>query len=476
MTPELHKNIVFIDSAVSDLGAILDSLPADAEVIRLDAGSDGLSQIASVLAGRSGIESLHIVSHGGPGLLKLGSANIDLNSFGAHAADFNTIRASLSAGADMLLYGCDVASGVNGFTFIKTLAAVTGADVAASTNLTGATQAGGDWTLEAATGNIEAAAISATGMAGTLAAPTITMGDSSILFEEGKPAVVIGENIQFTSGSNYGGGYVRFDVANSTDGDQLGLNLGNADTPNAIGAISVDGNVVYLGNGTGKDVVGSVDEINNGKAGNPLQVNFSSNFANPSFESGSGSVTGWDIGNQWVNLGTTVIAGHVSPEDPTDAPNSGGDNDAPLSSSFNYQIAKEGSDGGNSLRLYSSIGTTNGYDTVHGPYAVSNQFQAAAGDVLYFDWKAQGGGDAFDAFGYLLNADTGDYRIVLDRTGYRAGDCSVQWQLPLCICFGYLGRIGRQGGWRFAVHRQFQGVRQQGQRYRRHEYRRAGHL
>lgn len=427
MTPELHKNIVFIDSAVSDLDAILESLPADAEVVRLEAGSDGLSQIASALAGRSGIESLHIVSHGGPGLLKLGSANIDLTSFGAHAADFNTIRASLSAGADLLLYGCDVAAGVNGFTFIKTLAAVTGADVAASTNLTGATQAGGDWTLEASTGNIEAATIAATEMAGTLAAPTITMGDTSILFEEGKPAVVIGENIQFTSGSSYGGGYVRFEVADSASGDQLGLNLGNAATPNAIGAISVDGNVVYLGNGTGKDVVGSVDEINNGKAGNPLQVNFSSNFANPSFESGNGSVTGWDIGTEWVNLGTTKIGGWTTPEDLTNAPNSGGDNEEPDSAQFNYEIAKQGSDGGSSLRLFSNISTLEPYDTVHGPYALSNEFKAAQGDVLYFDWKAAGGSDAFDAFGYLLNADTGDYEIVLNRTGVNAAE-STNWE------------------------------------------------
>lgn len=427
MTPELQKNIVFIDSAVSDVEAILSSLPADAEVVYLDAGTNGLSQIASTLAGRSGIDSMHIISHGGAGLLKLGGASIDQSSFGTQAADFATIRASLNPGADLLLYGCDVAAGVNGFGFIQTLAAVTGADVAASTNLTGASNSGGDWTLEASTGSIESTVIAATGMAGTLAAPTITMGDSTILFEEGKPPVVIGENIQFTSGSSYGGGYVRFEVANSSDGDQLGLNLGASATPNAVGAISVDGDVVYLGNGSGKDVVGSIDEVNNGRDGNPLQINFSSNFANPSFESGNGSVTGWEIGTEWVNLGTTVIGGHVSPEDPTNAPNSGGDNEEPDGADFDYEVAAGGSDGGYSLRLFSNISTKEGFDTVHGPYALSNEFKAAQGDVLYFDWKAAGGSDAFDAFGYLLNADTGAYEIVLNRTGANASE-STNWE------------------------------------------------
>jgi len=421
MTPELQKNIVFIDSAVSDVQAILDNLPADTEVIRLSADADGLGQIASALAGRSGIESLHVVSHGGPGLLQLGNANIDLNGLSAHAADLATIRAALGAGADLLLYGCDVAAGDNGLAFIKTLAAATGADVAASTDLTGAAAAGGNWTLEAATGTIEASTIAAAGMSGTLAAPTITMGDD-ILFEEGSAPILIGENIQFASGSNYGGGYVSFEVENASKGDQLGLNLASPANANATGAISIDDGTVYLGNGTGKDVIGSVDATNNGVNGKALQINFSSNFANSGFEapaSGSG-VTGWDIGKQWVNLGVTEIGGFISPVDLTNPPNTSGDDRQPNSAQYDFELTNQNSTGepGQSLRLYSQgMQTQQGFDVVHGPYAVSNVFESAQGDVLYFDWKAAGGADAFDAFGYLLNATTGEATIVLNETG-----------------------------------------------------------
>lgn len=430
MTLVLQKNIVFIDSAVSDLQAILDSLPADTEVIQLSADADGLGQIASALAGRSGIESLHIVSHGGPGLLQLGNASIDLNSLSAHTADLATIRASLGAGADLLLYGCDVAAGDNGLAFIKTLAAATGADVAASTDLTGATAAGGNWNLEAATGTIEAAAIAAAGMSGTLAAPTITMGDD-ILFEEGSAPILIGEDIQFASGSNYGGGYVSFEVANASKGDQLGLNLASPANANATGAISIDGGTVYLGNGTGKDVVGSVDAINNGVNGKALQINFSANFANGGFEAPAtgSSVTGWNIGKQWVDLGVTQIGGFTSPVDPTDPPNTSGDNREPSGANYDFELTNQNSTGepGQSLRLYSEGMTTQeGFDVVHGPYAVSNVFESAQGDVLYFDWKAAGGDDAFDAFGYLLNTTTGVATIVLNETGTSANG-STPW-------------------------------------------------
>ena len=54
-----------------------------------------------------------------------------------------------------MLYGCDVAQGDVGQQFIEQLGVLTGADIAASTDLTGAANKGGNWVLEAATGIIE---------------------------------------------------------------------------------------------------------------------------------------------------------------------------------------------------------------------------------------------------------------------------------------------------------------------------------
>ena len=62
------------------------------------------------------------------------------------------IGASLTVGGDILLYGCNVAESATGLRFINRLAHFTGADVAASDDTTGNAALGGDWQLEAATG------------------------------------------------------------------------------------------------------------------------------------------------------------------------------------------------------------------------------------------------------------------------------------------------------------------------------------
>lgn len=65
------------------------------------------------------------------------------------------IGRALSASGDILLHGCDVASGEAGAPFISQWAKLTQADVAASTNRTGASHLGGDWVLEAILGQVE---------------------------------------------------------------------------------------------------------------------------------------------------------------------------------------------------------------------------------------------------------------------------------------------------------------------------------
>ena len=62
----------------------------------------------------------------------------------------------LVSDAEILLYGCNVAKGDFGAAFAQRLSQLTGANVAASTSLTGSAKKGGDWELEYATGEIKA--------------------------------------------------------------------------------------------------------------------------------------------------------------------------------------------------------------------------------------------------------------------------------------------------------------------------------
>ncbi|MGV8803354.1 MAG: cadherin-like domain-containing protein, partial [Polaromonas sp.] len=168
------SEIIFIDSRVEDLQAFLDA-HQHSEVIVLDAKRDGVEQIAATLAGRKGISTVQILSHGEAGRLELGKGSLDAQGISTHAGDMAIIKSALTDDADILIYGCDVAAGAKGQAFMQALATATGADIAASINPTGASAQGGDWLLESTTGKIEATALSLDGFDGVLTtAPTVT--------------------------------------------------------------------------------------------------------------------------------------------------------------------------------------------------------------------------------------------------------------------------------------------------------------
>ena len=163
------NEIVFIDGAVEGAEALISSFPAGTEIYILDVESDGVEQIASVLEGRSGFDAIHIFSHGRSGTLDLGSTKLTEASIASrHADEMETIRAALSVNADILIYGCDFGANARGVSAIEALADATGADIAASEDLTGATNLGGDWELEIEVGSVEAEAITAAAFAGVL--------------------------------------------------------------------------------------------------------------------------------------------------------------------------------------------------------------------------------------------------------------------------------------------------------------------
>ncbi|MBY4675181.1 DUF4347 domain-containing protein [Marinobacterium arenosum] len=149
-----NKDVIVVDSSVADWQSLLDGVAETTEVIVLDAGRDGLAQIAEALADRSDIDALHIVSHGSAGLLQLGNARVDSASLDGYGDELATIGNALAEQGDILLYGCNVAAGADGQAFVAALAERTGADVAASDDLTGSERLGGDWMLEHQVGDI----------------------------------------------------------------------------------------------------------------------------------------------------------------------------------------------------------------------------------------------------------------------------------------------------------------------------------
>ncbi|MBX3329147.1 MAG: DUF4347 domain-containing protein [Nitrospira sp.] len=153
---ESTTEVVFVDPTVPDYKALLAGIGHNVEVVVLDATRDGIGQIAESLTGRSGIDAIHLISHGSSGELQLGTGRLTAESMSTEYADeLATIRDALSDHADLLVYGCNFAEGQTGLDAVQYLADLTGADVQASTDVTGHISLGGDWEFEVQTGAIE---------------------------------------------------------------------------------------------------------------------------------------------------------------------------------------------------------------------------------------------------------------------------------------------------------------------------------
>jgi VCBS repeat-containing protein len=163
------REVVVIDSAIADYDQILAVVDPDAMVVVLDPTRDGVEQIAEAVSSLQNVEAIHIFSHGRSGTLDLGSTKLtEASMAGRHADEMAIIRAVLAEQADILIYGCDFAAGSRGESAVVAFAAATGADVAASKDLTGAADLGGNWVLEDVIGDVDEQAISATGWNGLL--------------------------------------------------------------------------------------------------------------------------------------------------------------------------------------------------------------------------------------------------------------------------------------------------------------------
>ena len=149
-------NIVFIDAAVPDYQTLIEGLPVNSTYFVLDAQKDGVAKIEQYLAGYSNLDSIQIFSHGSQGSLYLGNAVLSNNTLKQYQDQLANIGSHLKDTGDILLYGCNVAEGDTGLQFIDALAKATGADVAASNDITGSAVLGGNWQLETNTGSIEA--------------------------------------------------------------------------------------------------------------------------------------------------------------------------------------------------------------------------------------------------------------------------------------------------------------------------------
>ena len=155
--------LIVVDSTVEGYEELLQKLSSyqsgQADLLVLDQQRDGLTQIAERLEQLGETKAIHIISHGDEAGLHLGSTWLSADTISREEGTLAQWQGFLSSDADLLLYGCDLAATTSGQQFLQTLGVLTGTDVAASTNATGAANLGGDWNLEYQVGRLQTASL-----------------------------------------------------------------------------------------------------------------------------------------------------------------------------------------------------------------------------------------------------------------------------------------------------------------------------
>ncbi|MGE0312860.1 MAG: cadherin-like domain-containing protein [Lautropia sp.] len=152
--PAGHQVLV-VDAAVPDAerlaDAVIASMPDAAwHRVLLEPGGDAIAQIGralDALPADAPVAALHLFTHGGDAEIRLGSMALDVDSLAARATGVAGWRPALE-GAELRVYGCEVAASAEGRALVDALGRLTGATVLASTDVTGSADRQGDWDLE----------------------------------------------------------------------------------------------------------------------------------------------------------------------------------------------------------------------------------------------------------------------------------------------------------------------------------------
>jgi hypothetical protein len=151
-----RKEVAFVDTSVADYKALEAGIRDGVAIVEIDGTQSGLAQMAVWAQANQGYDAIHVLAHGAEADQIIGTDQLTLSSLGDDVtrAELAEIGSALKAGGDLLLYGCEVGAGTAGQALLSGIAQATGADVAASTDVTGID---GNWDLERVFGTIDVA-------------------------------------------------------------------------------------------------------------------------------------------------------------------------------------------------------------------------------------------------------------------------------------------------------------------------------
>ena len=147
--PAAPRQLVVVDPQLDDIDVLASGISGPGiDLVTLRADSDPLAQIEAALGHSGQVSAVHIFSHATAGQFTLSGLAIDQELVSARADAVARWSENLTDDATLFLYGCNLAETVAGRSLVDRMAELTGATVAASTDLTGSPLLGGNWQLE----------------------------------------------------------------------------------------------------------------------------------------------------------------------------------------------------------------------------------------------------------------------------------------------------------------------------------------
>ncbi|TWA77095.1 hemolysin type calcium-binding protein [Azospirillum brasilense] len=177
--------VIIADAGLEDLDGLLSRRRSDVQVTLVSAADDGHAVLAAALAARPSV--LHLVAHGEPGRVLIGSSPLDAGSL----LDRSWPDAR---GTEIHIHACHAGAGEAGRLLLDRLAAATGAVVAASSGPVGPDALGASWTLDRSTAPV----VTPSPFAGTegwshvLAVTGTTTAGPDLLTSDDEPDVIEG--------------------------------------------------------------------------------------------------------------------------------------------------------------------------------------------------------------------------------------------------------------------------------------------
>ena len=252
------KTLVIIDQGVPEKHIFYKEVKPGIEIVEIFSNENGLSQLERILKKHNNLDSLHIISHAKDGVIQLGNSDVNKETLENRLQTLSVLDNSLKDGADILFYGCDLAKSKKGEEFLEFIARQANVDIAASNNLTGAVEQGGDWNLEISKGAIETSipfseeVLASFTSFMVLAAPVITDLDdlTAYTYTEGDGAVNIDQGTALTltdsDSPSLDGGNLLVYVNNNEVGteDRLSFNSATVTLPSENSNVIVSGVII----------------------------------------------------------------------------------------------------------------------------------------------------------------------------------------------------------------------------------------